>query len=309
MNEILGVNLQDINTQFVILHNGKYLIDNKVIDINNKSQIKVNDVNNIRRITDNVVISYYQDANHNTLSIEEYNNNIKILTQNAIKNYDNIFNFKDIDDEYAYKKFITKWQPIKTFTQTLSEPLLVEVIYTKLHTGNPYIVPAIINDFTNINKSKIHLCTYNRPAACLSIVNNYMDKLGFKFVNDNNYNVQSEWTNSQHSCIKYVKAFGKYIFDHNWDIKYNYTDTLDLCLDKYNYDKSNIEKIIYEAYIIKFGYIKEQIFDFKDLVDNIENIIKLMTSVESKVSTKSIHQQALNNLKNIKYNIINQFKI
>ena len=125
-----GINFEDKNIKFILLPRGKYLIDEEVIDNNNtydRIEVKVKDENNIRKIEETKIVDYYLHVDtKEKITNEEYNSKINQLLEKPYYDYDELI-FTMLEDEYAYKKYISLYKPIYKIVQTLSNPLKVEM--------------------------------------------------------------------------------------------------------------------------------------------------------------------------------------
>lgn len=305
--EIKAVNVEDLGIMLADLPSGTYLIDGEIVSQSgyNLKRVQVKDVNNIRIVTQTKFLSHYEDADGNRLTRDEFNDSVKELTKNAICNEGYYFAQEFIDDEYVFKKFKIKWNAIYKTVQELSDPILVEVAVTKYKTGNPFVQPMF---FTG-ESDDLKLFSYNQPSARLKIVEEYMTKLGFTFAGDkNNYDITKEWCNSTHSVIKYVKAFGGYVFD-GWDSKYIPKGTMSDMIDTYNKDKKAIEKIIYDKYIAKFGNIDKGKFDFNLLLVNLKSCERYISNIDYKVKSADDYRKAKGSIREIIENLQNKMEV
>ena len=251
--ETKGIDVEDLNVTFVFLDRGVYLIDDEIVRIDsyNPSKVQVKDFNNIKIVNTRTVPSYYTSPNGD-MSIADYEAKIEELTKNAIKDGSYCY-FSDefLDEEYEYKKFKKSWILIEKTIQTFSAPIKVEVDKIKYDTGNPFVQSAFFN---GENKS-CKLFVYKRVGAIHNIIKEYMEELGFKFTQNDRYDVNSEWTNSTHSGIRYAKAFDVYLFgdEYNEARLGNRTGIMKDMLAMYESDKIKTIDIIHKAYIKRFG--------------------------------------------------------
>lgn len=294
------VRFEDENTNLVALTRGMYLIDGNVINVDTygKKLISVKNIDDIRYVSNKTVISYYM-AGTDRMEVDEYEQEVAKLKSKRTTDEYGEYMWDSLEDEFSYRKFMTIWKSINTKIQTISDPILVEVETTKYNTGNKFIS----NDFLN-EKGEIGLFVYKRQEALLDIVENCFKDLGMEFHEGVNYSSTSNkkvWSNSTHSGIRYVVAFGTYIFNDSWNCKGSRKGTLKDCEKMYEDDKKSIESIIQKMYNKHFGKIDKDEFNFEGLLALLKVIDRQVTDlpvnkkcVDGKYSTLSKITKAIN---------------
>ena len=282
------INFEDKNIKYILLDRGTYLIDGELITVDNynKTRVKVKNPNDVRIVKTNVVIDYYLNQEDNTkMTISEYNDKIKELYSH--RTYENEWDengkWNTLEDEYNYKKFKETWQQITKNIQTVSDPILVEEVKTIYDTGNKFIKNAFLN-----GDSSCDLFVYYRGKAWLNVVEECFDELGMKFDGDcGHYKTENKkiWGNSTHSYIRYVVAFGKYVFGDVYRDPRNLMGTLDDMKVKYEEDRESIRKIIISKYNRTFKRIDESKIDFKKLLNDLDSLRNSINSIDSKKTT------------------------
>jgi hypothetical protein len=248
VSKIKTIEYEDVKTTIIYLRPGDYLINNEPFRIDGydwqEKKIEIKNLNNIRKIETTRILKEYQDKDGDFLSVEEYDKKIKQLLSKASNEYDEIF--KDLDDEYNYKKFKQKWSPIYKTVQTISEPLKLSKKILKLDTGNPYIKTA----FGSIKNSDLEVYQYFQRDARINFLKNKMSELGMEFVEKANYGAtEGKYIYSiSHSGIRYAVAFGTYIFSDGDEGRYIITDTYDNCNKMYENDKKWMNNKIQKLY-------------------------------------------------------------
>ena len=283
--ETKGIDVEDLNVTFVFLDRGIYLIDDEIVRIDsyNPSKVQVEDFNNIRIVDTKTVPSHYTSPDGD-MSIVDYESKIEELTKNAIKDGSYCY-FSDefLDEEYEYKKFKKSWILIEKTIQTFSDPIKVEVEKIKYDTGNPFVQSA----FFNGENKECELFVYKRLGAIHNVIKDYMEELGFKFTPNDRYDVNTEWTNSTHSGIRYAKAFDVYLFgdEYNEGRLGNRTGTMKDMLGMYESDKIKTKDIIYKAYVKRFG--QGQKYDGAKIIENLESCVGLLNKIDVKIKSDS----------------------
>lgn len=136
-------------------------------------------------------------------------------------------------------------------------------------------------------------------------------ELGFEYEKGISYlgtEGKNVWGNSDHSVIRYVVAFGKYIFNDSWGTELTPRGTLADLTKMYNDDYTAIKNIIMTHYNRTFGKIDEKSFDFVKLADNLSSVKDIVYSIDSKVKTQECQNKAINKLDKIIKEVNDKFK-
>jgi hypothetical protein len=266
--QIDGVYITDKNVRYILLNSGTYKVDGEIIEVKGyeKQQVGVIDFNDIRIVSQNTYIEKYTNGT-DFKTVEEYETEkLTLLSKREVStDYSDEYCWKTLEDEFTYKKFIQVWQPIRKTIQTISEPIEVSVQKAKYETGNKYIESCFLNG----TDKDLNMYIYNRPSAVLNIVKECFNELGMEYNENLNYGAtegNKVWSNSTHSCIRYVTTFGTYILGDSWDVRNSPKGTLNDMLAKYEYDRKTLRGIIIGKYNKHFGKIEQGTFDFEDLL-------------------------------------------
>lgn len=304
------VNIKDIGIKYVMISSGKYLVGDEVITVSGyyEKKIQVKDGVDIRKITETKIITKYV-KDEEEMTVEEYMDIKAKLLKDSWWDDDDCIHWDNLKSEYEYKKLITYWKPVYKTIQEFSEPLKVEEVKDiKYNTGNEFIKNVFLN---GENTDDISLYTYNLPEARTYIVSEIFKDLGFKYCDNISYmKTEGEkiWGNSSHSVIRYVTAFGRYIFDDSWGKKYTPRGTLEDMKKMYDNDYTKIKKIIMSHYNKAFGKIDKNEFDFVGLIDNLTSLRNIVLDIDSKVKTQGYQTKAINKLDKMIEEINNMFK-
>lgn len=286
------VQFEDKDIKFAMLSSGKYLVDGEVVKVDgyHDKKVKVIDENNIRKIRDHSIIDYYLNIETDE-KISEYDYSYELNKLYEKCNEDEYsVKWESLEDEFKYKKFKLIHKPIYKEVQTLSDPLMVEIITTKYDTNNKFIKNAYLN-----GKGKIDLFEYNQNAAWLNIVSECFKELKMEFADNCSYSATQNkkiWGNSTHSCIRYVVAFGTYVFNDDFKNPYTLSGTLEDMVKRYEYDRNKIRKIIKTKYNNHFGHIDEDKVDFVKVIKDLYALRESINSIESKKATWTNQNQA-----------------
>lgn len=286
MNKV--INIEDKGVKFVLLGSGTYLIDGKIVNVDgcNKSKVKVIDETNIKKVSEDSIIIYYLNTeDESKLSEFEYNNKVReLLKSKSYKDeYDEYGEWDSLESEFGYRKFKETYKPIRKIIQTFSKPLKVELVNINDSTNNKFIKNCFLN-----GGSVFDLYEYNQNDAWLNIVSECFNEFKMQFVG-NVYHANTKdkkvWGNSEHSCIRYVTAFGSYIFDDRFKNPCLLRGTLGEMNSRYEHDRNTIRKIIRTKYNSHFGKIDEDKIDFKKILNDLYSLRGNINSIESKKVT------------------------
>lgn len=277
-----GIDIEDKNIKVVFLTSGKYLIDGEVVNVSGYGDVKVQvvDATNIRKITENNFVKEYA-CGYERLTVRQYDEQRIYLLSKRTHNDDYDEEWESLEDEFAYRKFMQMWTPIYTLKQEISEPLLVQFEKTKYDTGNEYIR----NAFLNGDDKEVTLFTYNQDAAWLGIVRECFNELEMSYQEGLSYsatNNKKVWSNSSNGCIRYVTAFGTYVFNDVWKNPRVLKGTLKDMIKKYESDREAIRRVIIDQYNNHFGCIDAGKFDFDRLKSIISRAQSNLSDVEPK---------------------------
>lgn len=286
------VQFEDKDIKFAMLSSGKYLVDGEVVKVDgyHDKKVKVADENNIRKITDNSIIDYYLNIETSEkVSEYDYLCELNKLYEKCSEDEYSV-KWESLEDEFKYKKFKLTHKPIYKEVQTLSDPLMVELVTTQYDTNNKFITNAYLN-----GKGTVDLFEYNQNDAWLNIVAECFKELKMEFAGNCSYSATKNekiWGNSTHSCIRYVVAFGRYIFSDDFKNPYTLSGTLEDMVKRYEYDRNKIRKIIKTRYNSHFGHIDEDKVDFTKVIKDLYALRENINSIESKKVTWTKQNQA-----------------
>ena len=305
------IDFEDKGIKFVLLGRGDYLIDGEVVSVDSyeKSKIGVKDENNIRKIRNTTVIDHYINVEDNT-SISKYEyeeRKSELLKHRTLNEYEEDV-WDSLENEFNYRKFIQTWDRIDKDIQVISEPILVEKVVLKYNTGNDFIKNAYLNGG---DISYCDLYVYNRHKAYLHIVEECFDELNMTYEEDCGHEYTKNkkiWSNSNHSGIRYVEAFGGYVFGDEFKNIHSSRGTYEEMLGMYEKDRNSIRKIIRNRYITPFGNVDENKVDFKLLLKDLYSLRENINSIESKKSTWSSQNAANRKVNEIINYLENKFE-
>ena len=127
------IQFEDKDIKFAMLSPGKYLVDGEVVKVDGyyDKKVKVVDENNIRKIRDNSIIDYYLNIETSEkVSEYDYLCELNKLYEKCSEDEYSV-KWESLEDEFKYKKFKLTHKPIYKEVQTLSDPLMVELVTTQ----------------------------------------------------------------------------------------------------------------------------------------------------------------------------------
>lgn len=311
------ISIDDLGVNIVELPAGTYLVDGEVVShggwnsYNTKHQISAKDVENIRSIHKrNILVGYVpttEEITDDILSVEAYNNFrqelSKFTTLDGADEDERTWN--SLEDEFAYRKFVSQWKPKYKEKITYSEPLLIDRSHIRQDSGNPYIVAGFLT-----GRSDVTLYSYNRSNAVASILAKKFESLGMEFKEGLSYS-QTEgkkvWSNSTHSGLEYVTAFGKYIIGKNLVPKTRgeFKGSFDHLEKIYKEDKQWIEDLIQVGYNLHFRNEGASTVLLGDVYNGLKTCISYVNTMEVKVKSETSKRSALAQLNKL-LEVVNQ---
>lgn len=307
--KVILIKIEDTGSNVVKLDTyGEFLIDDKRITIpynysSNGAELIVDNPYNIRQITSGNYISHFEDNGGNTLSVDDFEAAQNILKAKGHMVYDEDdecenLEFKDLDDEYEYRKFNRKWLKKYKTRESISEPFPVFEQLVKLDTGNEFITSLFTTQ--KVSEDQV-LYNYHRNSATKKIVSDCFTKLGMEFKSGCSYGAtegKKVWGNSSHSHLEYVVAFGKYVFSGDKvsfvkganDIK----GTLESLNKQYQSDKKYLETIIESNYATHFRSPQIDGVLLGDVVIELSSIASSVSGLDVKQKSSS-SQRAVSN--------------
>lgn len=305
------ITIDDLGVNIVELPYGVFLIDGEVVtnsgygSYNTKHEIAAKEIDNIRAIhTENVLVGYVpttEGITDDVLSVEHYEDFRKELLKEA-KEYHSDYTdqteleWSSLDAEFAYRKFIGQWKPKYRLDTTYSEPLLVDRTHIRQDTGNPYIKAGFLT-----GQADTPLYSYSRTNAVASMLAKKFESLGMEFKEGVSYGAtegKKLWSNSKHSGLEYVVAFGKYIFGNQYlhKTRGEFKGSLEHLTKIYDEDKKWIEDYIQTAYNLHFRSEAASGVLLKDVYEGVKAALNNVNSLDIKVKSETSKRSVVNQL-------------
>lgn len=301
------ISIDDLGVNIVELPAGTYLVDGEVVShggwnsYNTKHQISAKDVENIRAVYKrNILVGYVpttEGITDDVLSVEAYNDFLLDLYANStFDEDDDERSWNTLEDEFAYRKFTSQWKAKYKEETTYSEPLLIDRSHIRQDSGNPYIVAGFLT-----GRSDVPLYSYNRSNAVASILAKKFESLGMEFKEGLSYGAtegKKVWSNSTHSGLEYVTAFGKYIIGKNLVPKTRgeFKGSFEHLEKIYKEDKKWIEDLIQVGYNLHFRNEGASTVLLGDVHSGLETCINYVHTLEVKVKSETSKRSALTQL-------------
>lgn len=297
------ISIDDLGVNIVELPHGNFLVDGEVVSntgynsYNSKHQIAAKDVENVRSVyTRNTLVGYVpttEGITDDVLSVEGYNDFINQFRNSYTEDEDGDKDWNSLDDEFAYRKFVAQWKPKYKEDTTYSEPLLIDRSHIRQDSGNPYIVAGFLT-----GRSDVPLYSYNRSNAVASMLAKKFESLGMEFKEGLSYS-QTEgkklWSNSTHSGLEYVTAFGKYIIGKNLVPKTRgeFKGSFEYLEKIYKEDKQWIEDLIQVGYNLHFRNEGASTVLLGEVYSGLNTCINYVNTLDVKVKSETSKRSAL----------------
>ena len=297
------ISIDDLGVNIVELPHGNFLVDGEVVSntgynsYNNKHQIAAKDVENVRSIsTLSILVEYVpavDDGSNDKMSVEAYNRIKAELKINCKEDEDGDIDWNDLDSEFAYRKFVSFWKPVYKEETTYSEPLLIDRSHIRQDSGNPYIVAGFLT-----GRSDVPLYSYSRSNAVAALLAKKFESLGMEFKEGLSYS-QTEgkkvWSNSTHSGLEYVTAFGKYIIGKNLVPKTHgeFKGSFEYLENIYKEDKKWIEDLIQVGYNLHFRNEAASSVLLGEIHAGVKTCINYVNTLDVKVKSETSKRSAI----------------
>ena len=303
------ISIDDLGINIVELPHGNFLVDGEVVSntgynsYNSKHQIAAKDIENIRSIHKrNILVGYVpttEGITDDVLSVEGYNDFINQFRNSYTEDEGGDKDWNSLDDEFAYRKFVAQWKPKYKEETTYSEPLLIDRSHIRQDSGNPYIVAGFLT-----GRSDVPLYSYNRSYAVASLLAKKFESLGMEFKEGLSYGAtegKKLWSNSTHSGLEYVTAFGKYIIGKNLVPKTRgeFKGSFEYLENIYKEDKKWIEDLIQVGYNLHFRNEGASTVLLGEVYSGLKTCINYVNTLDVKVKSETSKRSALMQLNNL----------
>lgn len=297
------ISIDDLGVNIVELPHGNFLVDGEVVSntgynsYNSKHQIAAKNVENVRSVyTRNILVGYVpttEGITDDVLSVEGYNDFISQFRNSYTEDEDGDKDWNSLDDEFAYRKFVAQWKAKYKEETTYSEPLLIDRSHIRQDSGNPYIVAGFLT-----GRSDVPLYSYNRSNAVASMLAKKFESLGMEFKEGLSYGAtegKKVWSNSTHSGLEYVAAFGKYIIGKNLVPKTRgeFKGSFEYLENIYKEDKQWIEDLIQVGYNLHFRNSGASSVLLSEVSAGVKTCINYVNTMEVKVKSETSKRSAL----------------
>lgn len=303
------ISIDDLGVNIIELPAGTFLVDGEVVShsgwnsYNTKHQISVKEVENVRAVyTESILVGYVpttEGITDDILSVEVYNDFIQKLRKNGsmVGGYeDQEFVWNTLEDEFAYRKFTSSWKPKYKTETNYSEPLLIDRTHILQDTGIPYIKAGFLT-----GEARTPLYNYSRTNAVADLMAKKFESLGMERKEKLSY-AQTEgkkvWSNSDHSGLEYVTAFGRYIMGkpNLPKTRGEFKGSLEYLTEIYEEDKKWIEDLIQVGYNLHFRNEGASSVLIKEVWDGLKTCIAYVNTMDVKVKSETSKRSALNQL-------------
>ena len=189
---------------------GQYFVDGKVIT--GYTDITTKNPTSIKKISTTSIVTHYEDCDGHKKSVVVYDEEADRLRNKGTYIGDEL-KFEELDDEYAYKKFLKKWIACRRDVVQHSDSIPVEIIKSQYKSGSAHIATVLGTE------DEYGLFVYDRYRCVKDTVASIFTSLGMTFSGNIPHAATESkkvWGNATHSCCEYVTAFNKYPLGRAW---------------------------------------------------------------------------------------------
>jgi hypothetical protein len=235
-------------------------------------------------------ITHYVNSDRIIISVNDYNKKLKELMAKGYEGNDD-YEFDNLDDEYAYKKFVKTWE-VQYEHKEIDEIVPFNVnglIYSEYKEIIPLyqLGGEIDNPICNMLIS---------PQEALKEI---CKELEIEFYKDEEkISTKGHYIqNASHSGIKYAKMNGNYIFTkESYEKACSFRGTYEECVAKLKEYKGDIKKIIKNILFVEENKLVSK-SERKILIQELTDIYDRLYKVESMRKTQAVLSNAINKLK------------
>lgn len=302
-NDSLSATLNETTGAYVLsLGHGDWNVSG--INVTGPDEVQCLSIDDVRSVSTSKVITHYENADGDSLSVDEYDNlNRELRSKGVEDDYDLLFD--DLDDEYAYRKFQKSWTAIYRTVVTTSDALPVRVTSVKYDTGSKFIkAPTIIGNMTTDQA----LYTYDRKSAVVAFAHEAMKSVGCEGIEEERF--ANQFTARQQTetekvyfwksgSVEFWKAFGYYIFSKEWNIKHNPRLSLQDAQAEMEADRAAIFQIVKSKYAQTFGMMDEStaLATLEEMQKKAELALRWLDDVTPHRKTQGEYNHARNALR------------
>lgn len=277
---------QTPTTSYVELPSGIYIIDGERITLSGYNNKHIVDTPKSiqKEITKKVITHYASTETQDTISVEDYNKQNNLLENKGYYCEDEYYTkFYNLDDEFAYRKFMKKWEAVRVETTELHDMEIV--LHEDLGQPNKFIVPMKkLNG--NLKDTQYQ---YLRSAHIVHCVTEALKVFDKKLKHDG----KLEFSKVDGSFLTImIKGLKKYERGANF-----VTDTLEGSLVRYNTVEEDINKIIKIYYLSKIS--AESVVSADELIKTLSDVYTEVSRIDSKQRTADVKVNTLTKIKTL----------
>lgn len=225
-------------------------------------------------------VTHYENETGSTLSVESYMEQKSDLASKGTpeEGYSSSYVFDNLDDEFAYKRFLKTWKPVFGESRTEKEPVKLDVVEVRTNSGDPDI-QSLWNSPQCATKA--HLYTLDRTAISLRDFKACCEAHGL------DYNIPS------HSGIRFAKIDGKYAGFDDMDFSKSppFIGTLDQCKAEKLFLYKRVTNAI-KLYIAKYR-TKPALKNAAEVLSDLDTIWSMVQKATPMKASRDNHTAAL----------------
>lgn len=311
--KLKGYRIKDTGENIIIIpnHHGIYKIKSTGNVFESSGEIKVKNFQDLIKLNPKSRIKQIKHKETGAIISElDYLEKEKTLLQLRAYNEDDYcYSWKNLDDEFNYKKFVASYEKVYESVYEEEEVVVEEIKDVVIDTNYPFISSKF-----STHGEISDVCIYNKYSAYLHFAKEKLKEIGAEEVPDMTFGKNTDgkllWSNPSHSCIRFLKFSGKYIFNESYDIKNPKIGTFDNLVLECKKDRETIHKIINDEYLKLFGKFDESKTPVVlKAIDDIKTTLNYLRNTTATKKTGSNLNNAENLLNSVKNNLNEVFKL
>lgn len=310
--KLKGYTIKDTGEKVIIIQNtALYKVKSTGNVFESSGEIKVKDFNDLVKLNSKTRTKYikHKETGETLSELEYLEKEKELLSKRDYDADEYTYNWKSLDDEFNYRKFIASYDRVNETFYEEEEVIVEEVKEVILNTSHPFITSKF-----STQGELSDICVYDKHSAYLHFAKEKLKEIGAEEIPyiafSKNTDGKLAWSNPTHSTIRFLKFAGSYIFNDSFEVNHPKVGKFDDLVLECDRDRETIRKIIHDAYVLKFGKFDENLTPtVVQAVEGIKSVLNYLDKVVANKKSTSNLNSAKNLLKEVKENLNNTFKI
>lgn len=273
MNTIKCLNVDDV--YLMKLPQGTFLVDGEVVTVG-YGGLEIQCVSNeIIPISQTRIKTHYENAEGVKMTPERYEAELDEVRERGKYDDDFGWDFDADEDLIIHRRLMREWSACYRDAIQYGDPIPIESKPITMDTGSEYIKPVL-----GFKENRNGVYIYNKAGFCMDKMRSLFTDLGMTFGGNLNHESTSGkkvWGNSDHSHMRYVTAFGTYIFSEKYSgSSYGELNSLKA---EMKHNGEEIERIIRSKYALHFNGAS---IDSEKVLSEMKTLVRVMYEIEPK---------------------------